>query len=351
MFCCGQPSWRNRWGWAGVAAVAGLAATACTTSLANPLPSTSAAPAGATSQVSSRSAATARAYDPLTGLPVTAATASRPAVAVDVAGPTPLGLSKADVVFQEITTPVRYIAVFQSRQASGVGPVTGTQPTDGQALSVLHPLLCYDGGTAIFIKELDHTRVTGLGYPRSSVFTAGAGGVVASTRGALRAVAGHGPPPPMFSYPRRGEKAAVLATTGLSHPGTVRLAIPGYGTETWQFQPRTDRWEMVSGGPRIQVANLVVQIVTYRQVVVSRRDGITVPSARLIGSGRAVVFSGSSGKASSGTAASGTWSKPHLNDVTNYFDANGFPMTFQPGTTWILLAPVGSRVSPAGGSG
>jgi hypothetical protein len=331
--------------------MAGLAATACAASLANPLPSRSAAPAGATSRVSSRAAAAPRAYAPLTGLPVAGSAASRPAVAVDVAGPTPRGLSKADVVFQEITVPARYIAVFQSRQASGVGPVTGTQPTDGQALSVLHPLLCYDGGTAIFIRELDHTRVTGLGYPRSSVFTAGAGGVVASTRGALRVVAGHGPPPPMFSYPRQGGEGAVLATTGLSHPGTVRLAIPGYGTETWQFQPRTDRWEMVSGGPRVQVANLVMQMVAYRQAVVSRRDGITVPSARLIGSGRAVVFSGNPGRASSGTAASGTWSKPHLNDVTNYFDANGFPMTFQPGPTWILLAPAGSRVSSAGGRG
>ena len=108
---------------------------------------------------------------PLTGLAVTAAVAQRPAVAVAVSGPDPVGLGSADLVFEEMTSPVRYLAVFQSDEANMVGPVTSTRPTDGQALSVLHPLIGYDGGTASFISVLDATKIVDVGYagPRLAV--------------------------------------------------------------------------------------------------------------------------------------------------------------------------------------
>ena len=69
----------------------------------------------------------------------------------------------------------------------------------------------------------------------------------------------------------------------------------------------------------------------------------------MIGTGHATVLSGSTGSGSGGTAAAGIWSKPHRDDLTNYSDAAGFPMLFQPGPTWVLLAPPGTRVSMSGG--
>jgi hypothetical protein len=81
--------------------------------------------------------------------------------------------------------------------------------------------------------------------------------------------------------------------------------------------------------------------------VVSHRSGTTVPSARLIGRGTVEVLSGSAG--GSGTAAPGTWSKPHLNQLTNYIDDGGYPMAFQPGPTWVIFAPKGTKVSTSGG--
>ena len=109
--------------------LSGLAMTACGRGLPNPVSAGSApsspdtaSPGPSTSAVSSD-----RPIAPLTGLPVASpADAARPAVALDVAGPDPRGLSSADVVFEEITSPVRYIAVYQSRQAAGVGPITAT---------------------------------------------------------------------------------------------------------------------------------------------------------------------------------------------------------------------------------
>jgi hypothetical protein len=88
----------------------------------------------------------------------------------------------------------------------------------------------------------------------------------------------------------------------------------------------------------------VVQSVSYKGIGLRH----SVPSAEATGSGQAEVFSGSAG-GSGGTAATGTWSKPHLPQVTDYLGSNGAPMAFQPGPTWIILAPAGTQVSPSGG--
>ena len=64
--------------------------------------------------------------------------------------------------------------------------------------------------------------------------------------------------------------------------------------------------------------------------------------------GRAEVLSGSVGGNGGGTAATGTWAKTHIRDVTNYLEDKGSPMAFQPGPTWIILAPPGTTVSTSG---
>jgi len=48
-------------------------------------------------------------------------------------------------------------------------------------------------------------------------------------------------------------------------------------------------------------------------------------------------------------AAPGIWSKPHLNQLTDYADGNGYPMAFQPGPTWVIFAPKGTRFTTTGG--
>jgi hypothetical protein len=341
---------RVRWGSTALAAVAGLAVAACSAGVRSPVG------AGGPSPAASRSAATARARTradrpsvpwPLTGLPApSAADAARPAVALVLAGPAPSGLAAADLVFQEISTPARYISVYQSKQAGTVGPIAGTQPTDPQALSVLHALVGYDGAqTAFFVRILDKAKVTDAGYGRyPSLYRATPAGLVTSTQAVSRAA--HGSAPPQLLQYRGGSPGSdALATTGVSKPGSVRIVIPGYGTEEWRFDRRASRWMLVSGGPKAEAANLVVQMVSYKQIAVNRRRGVFVPSARLVGTGRSVVFSADKG---GGTSAAGTWSKPHAGDVTNYVDASGSPMEFQPGPTWVILAPAGTQVSPSG---
>ena len=38
----------------------------------------------------------------------------------------------------------------------------------------------------------------------------------------------------------------------------------------------------------------------------------------------------------------GTWTKASVGDVTHYADAAGQPVRLVPGTTWVMLAPVGA---------
>jgi len=328
-----------------VAAAAGLAVAACSSGGASPSP-VSTSTASASPSPSASAAATTGPLAPLTGLPATSSVAARPAVALALAGPDPSGLGSADVVFQEISSPVRYIAVFQSNEAGNVGPVTGTQPTDGQVLAVLHPLIGYDGAEeSYFVKILDRESVTDVGYATyPSLYTTGSAGLVTSTSAIARAVHGDTAPPQLFRYRGASTGADTLAVSGVSRPTSVRVTIPGDGTEDWSFDSHNDRWKLTSGGPEVEVANLVVQSVAYKGIALHH----SLPSAEATGSGRAEVFSGSAG-GSGGTAATGTWSKPHLPQVTNYLGSDGAPMAFQPGPTWVVLAPTGTSVSASGG--
>jgi hypothetical protein len=127
------------------------------------------------------------------------------------------------------------------------------------------------------------------------------------------------------------------------------VEAPGEPAEQWNFDAGTDRWVQTAGGPRVAVANLVVQIVSFKTVYLSRKFGQTAQSALFIGKGAATAFSGTAPGESGGTGAAGSWAKPGVAAVTNYFDAAGQPMSFEPGPTWIVLAPAGTRTSLAGG--
>jgi len=307
-------------------------------------PSATAAPGDGTAvPATTAGSAASGSVAPLTGLSVTAAIAQRPAVAVVVAGSAPVGLGSADLVFAEMAGPVRYLAVFQSAEASTVGPVTSTRPTDGQALSVLHPLTSYAGGTTSFVSVLDATKIIDDGYAgHASLYSGGSGGPTVSTAALAAAGRSDGPPPELFGYRQPGDS---LASADETHPTSVRVEAPGEPAEQWSFDTGTDRWVQTAGGPRVSVANLVVQIVSFKTVYLSRKYHQTVPSALFIGKGAVTVFSGTAPGASGGTGATGTWAKPGITAVTNYFDAAGQPMSFEPGPTWVVLAPAGTRLA------
>ncbi len=330
-----------------------LGVTACVSSVPSPVSSQGAAPGhpahSAAARPTTAAAARQTALAPLTGLPVSAREAARPAVALAVAGSSPQGLDRADVVFEEITRPGRrYVAVFQSQQAGPVGPITGTRPVDGMALSVLHPILGFDGATPGFLDVLRLTHVVALdSQDHSSLFQAAAAGVTASTASLARGAKDSAPPPLyLFRSTAAGDQRQ-LATTGVRRVTHVQVTTPGGGQQRWQFDARINRWVQTGGGPRTAVSNLIIQTVRYKQVFLSRKYGLTAPSARVIGSGRAVVVTGNADAGppdDRGLAAPAIWSKPGLDSVTNYLDLQHITMALQPGPSWVILAPPGSTV-------
>jgi Protein of unknown function (DUF3048) N-terminal domain/Protein of unknown function (DUF3048) C-terminal domain len=348
---------RARWR-AAVLSCGVIAALAGCSAGAGGHPSAPAKPAAATSAAQSAGGASrapaqdATAVAPLTGQAVTPAVAQRPAVAVAISGPNPAGLGSADLVYEETSSPVRYLAVFQSAEASAVGPVASTRPTDGQLLSVLHPLTGYAGGTASFVSVLDATKIVDVGYPgHASLYSSGSGGLTTSTAALAAAGKSDGPPPGLFFYRDPG---VPLASAKQTRPASVRLDVPGQQEQRWDYDATAGRWVRTAGGPRASVANLIVQIVDFKTVYLSRKYGQTAQSARAIGTGPATVFSAASAGTATpggigGTAAAGTWVKPGLTTVTNYLDASGVPMDFARGPTWIMLTPAGTRIIPAGG--
>lgn len=289
---------------------------------------------------------------PLTGLPVSGGRAAgRPAVAVSLSGGQPQGLGSADVVYEELASPPRYVAVFQSHDAASVGPVGQTRPMDGQALSVLHPLTAYDGGTPSFIRVLDESAVVDVGYAgHPSLYHQATQGPMVST-GQVQQAARDTAPPQLFTYQGSGVgDAPSFASTGAWRTSVLRITAPGQATQVWRFDPRAHAWQQVAGGPSVRVANVVVQDVAYKTVFLSRKYGLTTTSARVVGSGSALILSETPATAgSSGTAVRATWSKPGVRDVTAYLDARNTPIGFQRGTTWVILAPPGTQATANGG--
>ena len=189
-----------------------------------------------------------------------------------------------------------------------------------------------------------------MGYAsHPSLYRAGAQGPTVSTSEVRQAARGTAPPQ-LFTYQGSavGEEEG-FASTGAWRASSLKITAPGQATQVWTFDARSHRWRLVSGGPSVLVANLVVQNVPYKTVFLSRKFGLTTTSARVIGSGSALILSetGPAGR-SAGAAVKGTWSKPGIHDVTTYLDANNRPVGFQHGTTWVILAPPGTQISTAG---
>jgi hypothetical protein len=111
------------------------------------------------------------------------------------------GLAAADVIFEDITTPlVRYLALYQSRQAASIGPVTSTRPEDVLATSVLHPLMAYAGGTTGFLDVLRQSTVTDFGYTRHHRLYDGTSGRRPTSATALWRAHRAAAPTPLFLY-------------------------------------------------------------------------------------------------------------------------------------------------------
>ncbi|MDQ1444768.1 MAG: hypothetical protein QOI20_1232, partial [Acidimicrobiaceae bacterium] len=255
------------------------------------------------------------------------------------------GVDKADVVYEEVVEGgvVRFMAVFQSRDAGLVGPVRSVRPVDPDIVTPLKGLFAYSGGAPQFERLIKKAPVRLVGvdqlqdaYDRRRDRKA-PHNTYSSTKALYKgAKKGDDQPPALFTYG---------TPTGLP----VKHATVAMGALTkadWDWDPGLSLWKrttngiphVMEDGPQLAFANVVVQYVRYSNTTSRDPAGFPVPTADVVGTGDALILAG-------GTLVRGKWDKGAVSAVTKYTDATGVPVLLKPGPTWVMLAPVGASTA------
>jgi hypothetical protein len=295
---------------------------------------------------------------PLTGELVAPAIARRPVVIIKVdnsPGARPqAGLNAADVIYEERVegSVVRFLTLFQSNDASLVGPVRSVRSTDAAVLAPLGGIFAFSGGIKPFIDKVQAAGVKTIteGDSSSSPVFQRAGttrpyATYADTK-RLRPLAGSVTPPPLFARLPEGTSfadgnGAASAITGL------RVVFGSLTTADWTWDAGKRLWlrttnntpHMLQDGTRLSTRCLIQQTVPYRATQYTDRSGTGVDEAVVTGSGKAVV-------ACDGYAVPARWQKGSAKAVTTYTNiATGAPIKLPAGRVWVSLVPTNGVIT------
>jgi hypothetical protein len=318
--------------------------TSTTTTTAPPTTTTTTAPAPVP-----RSSLTGQRLDP--------AVIGRPVVAVKIDNvdgrSTPqMGINEADVVYEiQVEGQVtRLLSLFQSSDVGPVGPVRSARGSEIGVLEELNaPLFAWHGANGILgplvrqsqvvprsIDDVPHLyfRMGGRRAPYNSFIHGTAQIRETAPEGST------GPADPIFDFAAPGEPPSPHAVPASFI--NIRFNPPfggrGSGGSPVFYNWLGDKWNRSQNGhPHVDAAGRQVAvdnvIVRFHQPLDSgTRDsaGSLVPTAQVLGSGEAWVFS-------QGTVTVGTWHKPNNTSRTTYVDQDGKHIKLTPGKTWISM--------------
>lgn len=272
-------------------------------------------------------------FAPLTGRPATSKTAAaRPALAVAVrAGARTTGLDAADFVYYEAGSG-RVVALFQSAPPTRVGPVAETRPFDAKMLPVTSAIVATAGGPDKFVRQL--TKAKTLTSLTTSGYAAGFRGGYAIPRNLYRKKRKDAKAPPKLA--EYATPSQQLAPRG-SPTTKLTVELPG-ADEVWNYDATAKAWRR-AGNLKFSAANVVVQLTKFKRTPL--KTGGSVPSAKPYGKGTVTALSaGPSG----GQFTAGTWRKPGTQQLTTYGAGKAKPLLFNPGPTWVIIAPIGTKV-------
>ncbi|MCZ7440766.1 DUF3048 domain-containing protein [Micromonospora sp. WMMC241] len=277
---------------------------------------------------------------PLTGVPAgTPAVATRPALAVPVRvspSTTPAGLDAADVVYAEFaeSDSLHLTAVFHSREAAKVGPVTEIRPVDIRSVAVLRPFVGYTGGPTGFLAQFKDSKLGGITPDDDDkAFSGDYTSTAALWRAAPKAAA---PPTPVLDYATTPGDA--LAGRDLAPARQLTVSVPGGPPMVWRYDAAKSVWTTRVGKATVAATSVVVLTTEYRTLDVRKPSPRSLPSAKVFGQGAAIAVSGPSG-------AKGTWRKPGQDLVCNVVDADGGLMHPQPGNAWVVYVSSTAKVT------
>lgn len=109
----------------------------------------------------------------------------------------------------------------------------------------------------------------------------------------------------------------------------------------WRYDPeknnylryQADKVQKDKDGSEVRAKNIVVQFVDMKIL-----DSVGRKRVETIGSGDAIVFQ-------DGEKIEGEWRKEKKGDRTKFYDKSGQEIKFNPGITWIEVAPIGTEVT------
>jgi hypothetical protein len=252
------------------------------------------------------------------------------------------GLRQADIVIEEPVEAnlTRLAAVFQSTDASVVGPVRSMRTSDLELIPMFgRPLFAASGGTAGVVPQLHQANVVDIGNNVSGQgFRRDPGrpaphNLYSSTPELYQKAPETLPPPKqIFHYLRRGERPG----PGAQPVRGVALRFGGPEVSRFTWDPVAQIWRrsqngtphMAAEGIQIGPRNVVVAEIDYD---LSGQIGRSVPHAVVTGSGPVVVLT-------QGQAIRGTWVRPSLLHRLKLVAADGrTEIKLTPGQTFIEL--------------
>lgn len=279
---------------------------------------------------------------PLTGLPVDATVASRPALAVKIDNSPPArpqwSLNQADLVIEENVEGVtRFIAVFHSQTPDRVGPVRSARTTDPDLLAALNrPILAFSGGNPYVTSYVRGAHALGwlsnlsaqsaACYWRSDLRSSPHNLMLDPTC-AWESTTYAGPARPLFEHGH--------TETPVGGDPELEFSVRMYGLDVeWVWDAELGRylrrqggdWHVDALGDVVAATNVVELDVDYRT---SAADPLS-PEADTIGSGPAVVHR-------DGLVIAGGWSRADRFSRFVLTTDGGTPIALAPGTVFVEL--------------
>jgi len=267
------------------------------------------------------------------------------------------GLPGADIVYEEMVEGgvTRFIALFLSQDVSAIGPCRSARPSDIDIAFFHLPLLACSGGAPGIMKQIQQAGMLGLEEDGSHFWRdksrKAPHNLYTSTdrlRTALASWRDDYNQIPASSLAFMSEQnAAAAASSGSAEGqmGTTASSIDiayGNGCDVhYDYGPTGDGYlRTVNGHPstdlttgaQLQPTNVIVQYVEVVPSGLKDVLGADSPNSVVIGTGRAVIFSG-------GQIINATWSKANRNSPTVYKDTGGKEVQLHPGQTWINMIP------------
>ena len=267
----------------------------------------------------------------------------------DVAGARPQrGLNDADVVIVE---PVeggltRLAAVFHSGDPGVIGPIRSARITDidlAQAFGL--PGFAYSGATTRLRPVLASAPVQLIGAPQGAT-------------GYFRVDTHAAPHNLMANFAnirariRDLESAKLTVTQSWSFDADATAGVPVQQVSVrWPSSTKRFTWDAAENKFRAKVfddklmtttcCQTKLSHVTMRTVLIMKTDelpnpygsstGARTPYPRTTGEGSGYVFT-------RGRMIEATWKRTTVNDLPQWFDSQGSPISFAPGRVWWLIA-------------